>query len=129
MAQIDSENSITFLAAAEPAGALFFRIDISPEQIFQAIRRLREEARDEIGRLIQFIDKTDSYVSRELEDDYDAEPSLGFQEAFPGRGAGGSGDDRELDLGTSIARSIRSQPVDISTRARRWMRPMPSLRS
>jgi hypothetical protein len=47
---------------------------------------LRKEARDEIDRLIRFLDKTDDYVSRELEDSIDdnphdeegeAEPSLG----------------------------------------------------
>ncbi|MCP1844425.1 hypothetical protein ACVIHI_002654 [Bradyrhizobium sp. USDA 4524] len=74
-------------APAESAGGLYFRTDVSPEQIFQAIGRLRKEARDEIDRLIRFLDKTDDYVSRELEDDGDAEPSIG-------------GDDREPDLGS-----------------------------
>jgi hypothetical protein len=32
----------------------------------QAIGQLRKEARDEIDRLIGFLDKTDNYVSREL---------------------------------------------------------------
>ena len=45
--------------------------DVSPEEVFQAIGRLRKEARDEINRLIGFLDKTDDYVSRELEDDGD----------------------------------------------------------
>lgn len=36
-------------------------------------------------------------MEREPDDD---EPSLGTQEAFPGEGRGGGGDDRELDLGT-----------------------------
>src|ERR1700761_8707761 len=57
-----------------------------PEQIFQAIGKLRKEARDEVDRLIRFLDKTDDYVSRELEDSAgdnphqgeDEEPSLGF---------------------------------------------------
>ncbi|SED11198.1 hypothetical protein [Bradyrhizobium erythrophlei] len=100
MAQVDSENSIAMPAATEPAGALYFRTDISPEQIFQAIGRLRKEARNEIDRLVRFLDKTDDYVCRELEDDGDAEPSLGTQEAFPGQGRGGGGDDREPDLGS-----------------------------
>ena len=50
--------------------------DITPEELFQAIGRLRKDARDEIDRLIQFLDKTDDYVSRELEDaaeDYENE--------------------------------------------------------
>src|SRR3954452_23107226 len=59
---------------AESAGPLYVKTDISPEQIFQAIGRLRREARDEIVRLIQFLDKTDDYVSRELEDSIDDNP-------------------------------------------------------
>jgi hypothetical protein len=55
------------------------------EEAFQAIGRLRKEARDEIDRLIRFLDTTDDYVSRELEDavddgpcdDNEMEPSLG----------------------------------------------------
>ncbi|WP_038388782.1 hypothetical protein [Bradyrhizobium elkanii] len=84
---------------AESAGELYFKTDVSPEQIFQAIGRLRREARDEIDRLIRFLDDTDDHMEREPDDD---EPSLGFQETFPGRGAphGGSGDDREPDLGS-----------------------------
>lgn len=47
------------------------------------LRRLRRKARDEISRLIQFLDQSDPYVMTELEDDDeredggDAEPSLG----------------------------------------------------
>jgi hypothetical protein len=55
-----------------------------PEEAFQAIGRLRNGARDEINRLILFLDKTDDYVSRELEQEDgndepegDDEPSLG----------------------------------------------------
>src|SRR5579871_1183979 len=51
----------------------------------QTLRRLRKEARDEISRLIQFLDQSDPYVLTELEDDDsclfeeggDLEPSLG----------------------------------------------------
>jgi hypothetical protein len=56
------------------ARALYLPTDVSPEEIFQAIGRLRKEARDEIDRLIGFLDKTDDYVSRELEDEDDREP-------------------------------------------------------
>jgi hypothetical protein len=48
------------------------RADAPPEELIQAIGKLRKEARDEIDRLIQFLDKTDDYVSRELEDEVDA---------------------------------------------------------
>lgn len=82
---------------ADSAGELYFKTDVSPEQIFQAIGRLRKEARDEIDRLIRFLDDSDDHMEREPDDD---EPSLGTQEAFPGQGRGGGGDDREPDLGT-----------------------------
>jgi hypothetical protein len=45
--------------------------------------RLRREAREEISRLIEFLDASDEYVMTELEDDADleeggdSEPSLG----------------------------------------------------
>ncbi|MGM4885285.1 hypothetical protein AB8A20_07905 [Tardiphaga sp. 604_B6_N1_1] len=54
--------------------ALYFKTDVSPEVVFRAIGTLRKEARDEIDRLIQFLDKTDDYVSRELEDSIDDHP-------------------------------------------------------
>jgi hypothetical protein len=48
--------------------------NVTPEEQFQAIGRLRKEARDEIDRLIRFLDKTGDYVSRELEDSIDDNP-------------------------------------------------------
>jgi hypothetical protein len=39
----------------------------------QTLSQLRREARDEIARLIQFLDASDSYVMTELEDDDDLE--------------------------------------------------------
>jgi len=69
---------------AESAGAFYYKTPVTPEEAFQAIGRLRKEARDEIDRLIRFLDKTDDYVSRELEQEDgndepegDDEPSLG----------------------------------------------------
>lgn len=59
---------------AESAGGLYFKTPVTPEEAFQAIGRLRKEARDEIDRLIRFLDKTDDYVSRELEDSIDDIP-------------------------------------------------------
>jgi hypothetical protein len=59
---------------AESAGALYYKTPLTPEEAFQAIGRLRKEARDEIDRLIRFLDKTDDYVSRELEDSIDDNP-------------------------------------------------------
>ncbi|UGY11822.1 hypothetical protein HAP48_0001535 (plasmid) [Bradyrhizobium septentrionale] len=82
---------------AESADDLYFRTDISPETVFIAIGQLRKEARAEIDRLIRFLDSTDDHMEREPHDD---EPSLGTQEAFPGQGRSGGGDDREPDLGS-----------------------------
>jgi hypothetical protein len=99
-------------ASPESAGALYWPTGVTPEQIFEVIGRLRKEARDEIDRLIGFIDKTDDYVSRELEDDDsanfedggDSEPSLGSLDRMTDQTklyAGGPTDhfsiDRELD--------------------------------
>jgi hypothetical protein len=92
----------------ESPGPLYIPTDVTPEQIFIAIGQLRKEARDEIDRLIQFLDKTDDYVSRELEDavddvacdgDDDAEASLGWteQEARWGKHAWTADIDAELD--------------------------------
>jgi hypothetical protein len=56
---------------ADSAGELYYPTPVTPEEAFQAIGRLRKDARDEIDRLIRFLDKTDDYVSRELEDSID----------------------------------------------------------
>src|SRR5258705_7813176 len=55
---------------------------ITPEEIFRAIGRLRKEARDEIDRLIRFLDETDYHMAIDCEPEEDgegedAEPSLG----------------------------------------------------
>jgi hypothetical protein len=64
---------------AESAGALYVKRPITPEEIFRAIGRLRKEARDEIERLIRFLDDTENHMALEPCDDdgEDAEPSLG----------------------------------------------------
>ena len=66
------------------SGPLYLPTHVSPEQIFVSIGQLRKEAREEIDRLVRFLDKTDDYVSRELEVEDgndepggDDEPSLG----------------------------------------------------
>jgi hypothetical protein len=78
---------------------LYYPTPVTPEEAFQAIGRLRKEARDEIDRLIRFLDRTDDYVSRELQDEADAnlreeaddEPSLGSIERHPSTGVNGAG--------------------------------------
>jgi hypothetical protein len=91
---------------AEPQEAfLYVRTPVTPEQAFQAIGRLRKEARDEIDRLIRFLDKTDDYVSRELEDcgddapcdDDELEMSFCGVTAEAGKRPTGSGGDDELE--------------------------------
>jgi hypothetical protein len=92
------------LGGEEP---LYFPTDVQPKQIFQAIGRLRKEARDEVDRLIRFLDKTDDYVSRELEvsegdDEPDGgeEPSLGSADRMVDQTkawVGGSTDPRTVD--------------------------------
>jgi hypothetical protein len=75
--------------------SLYFPTDVQPEQIFVAIGQLRKDARDEVDRLIRFLDKTDDYVRRELEDSADdnpqeeagEEPSLGFLDHMTKPGA------------------------------------------
>lgn len=65
---------------ADSAGALYVKTPISPEDLFRAIGRLRKEARDEIDRLIRFLDESDNHMELEPEDEADDaedEPSLG----------------------------------------------------
>jgi hypothetical protein len=74
MTQADSVHSTPRASSpierpADSAGELYRRTDISPEQFFQPLGRLRKEARDEIERLLAFLDRT--------EPDPDLEPSLG----------------------------------------------------
>jgi hypothetical protein len=58
-------------APAEPAGALYYKTPVTPEEAFQAIGRLRKEARDEIDRLIRFLDETDDHMELEPSGDED----------------------------------------------------------
>jgi hypothetical protein len=65
------------------ASDLYRRVDISPEDFFQALGRVRRSARDEIERLIEWLDSTiDVDEDMAVDDgpcdgDPDAEPSLG----------------------------------------------------
>jgi hypothetical protein len=54
---------------AESAGAFYVKTPVTPEEIFRAIGRLRKEARDEIDRLIRFLDETDNHIEREPEEE------------------------------------------------------------
>ena len=48
--------------SAEP---LYLPVEMTPEEIFRAIGKLRKDARDEIDRLIRFLDETDNHMERE----------------------------------------------------------------
>jgi hypothetical protein len=86
---------------------LYLPTDVTPEQLFRAIGRLRKEARDEIDRLVRFLDETETHMELEPEDEADdseAEPSLGSFErvvdqskAWRQRGEFCSGNDVEKD--------------------------------
>lgn len=108
MAQVDSENSTAM--PAEDAGPLFRRTDISPEDFFQALGRARKAARDEIEKLIEWLDSTiDVDEDTAIDDDRcdgegDDEPSLGSCDrisdqvkAWKSREWMGAGIDCELD--------------------------------
>lgn len=80
----------TMSGPAKPAGDLYLPTDVSPEELFQAIGRLRKEAQDEIERLLAFLDSIDDCDEDSAVDDApcdtygqdeehggDDEPSLG----------------------------------------------------
>ena len=74
--------------------------DVTPEELFQAIGRLRKDASDEIDRLIQFLDKTDDYVSQELEDAVDDGPIDDNELDGPENGEDEESDPAEPSLGS-----------------------------
>jgi len=108
----------------EPQDAsLYLPTPVTPEEAFQAIGRLRKEARDEIDRLIRLLDTTDDYVSRELEDQVDdnpcdedeLEPSLcGVTVAAGNMPNVGTDADREIEEGTTSPAWARWRPASTS---------------
>src|ERR1035437_343286 len=72
--------------------------DITPEELFRAIGRLRKDARDEIDRLIRFLDDTDNHM--ELDEAADDVPC----------------DDNELD-GPENGEDEESDPPEPSPRS------------
>jgi hypothetical protein len=60
---------------ADSAGGLYYPTPVTPEEAFQAIGRLRKEARDEIDRLIRFLDETDNHMELEPDGDEDSDPA------------------------------------------------------
>jgi hypothetical protein len=101
---IDDTQSPTKPPESAQQGPLYIPTDVTPEELFQAIGRLRKEARDEIDRLIGFLDKTDDYISRELEESNDDEPSLGWTNTGLQCGHCGGVDDLEAEPENDEAR-------------------------
>lgn len=90
-------SELPLVAGAMPAQLL--RQVRRRHKALQRLRKLRQQARDEIERLIQFLD--DSDLDPDLEADGADEPSLGFQECFPGRGGGTYSTEPDLEVDDS----------------------------
>lgn len=98
-------------SGAPAIGSAYLPVDITPENLFQALGLLRKEAFDEIERLLQFLDDCDGDVDLEpsngsgqnggddREADHEGEPALGSVDSHHSqtRWAGGNSDDREGD--------------------------------
>ncbi len=88
---------------AEPQEpALYIRTPVTPEEAFQAIWRLRKEARDEIERLLTFLDESDDHMEREPDgDELDASYPEGGTRLLghPEEDAEDAGDAHEPSLG------------------------------
>jgi hypothetical protein len=76
MSQADSDNSTAAPAAdannplgapASPADAFYIPTDISPEELFHEIGRIRSEAQDAIEKLIDLLDRTEGFVPTPIE--------------------------------------------------------------
>jgi hypothetical protein len=80
MTQADSVHSTP--PTNTPADPLYLPTDISPEQLFRAIGKLRKDARDEIDRLIRFLDETENHMAIDCEPD-DEDDDAEFEEDDP----------------------------------------------
>lgn len=93
----------------------------------KSLSQLRKDAAEQIDRLIQLLDLTDSYVQTELEDDPggnpeevnedgdgnpDDEPSLGWPEEYSTSGRGGRGSSTDLEEGQFVDMPKRSTQLD-----------------
>jgi hypothetical protein len=91
MVPVDSENSTHM--PARPAGNCFPGLaqQRDREKALRKVAKLRKKASAEIERLIGFLDASDDYAL-ELEDQADAEPSLGWPDGRNNANHGGSAD-------------------------------------
>jgi hypothetical protein len=101
----DRPNVYATPSAGPQDAPLYLWTDVTPEELFQALGRLRKEACDEIHRLIRFLDKTDDYVSRELEDQVDDWPCDDNELDGPENGEDEESDPREASLGSLDGRT------------------------
>ena len=71
--------------SGKPVEGLYYPTPVTPEEAFQAIGRLRKAARDEIDRLLTFLDETDNHMEREPDgDELDASyPESGVKAVHP----------------------------------------------
>ncbi|MBQ8101289.1 MULTISPECIES: hypothetical protein [unclassified Afipia] len=98
-----------------------------PAKRTKSVSELRKDVAEQIDRLIQFLDLTDSYVQTELEDDPgsnpeevnedgdgspDDEPSLGWPEARINQGLGMIGGVDDLEKGAFIECRKRTQRIE-----------------
>lgn len=93
------QNLSALPAAAGSIPAQLLKQERERRRALQKLRKLRARARDEIERLIQFLDESD--LDPDLEADGSDEPSLGFQECFPGRGGGTYSFESDLEVDDS----------------------------
>jgi hypothetical protein len=100
-------------------GVLYRRTDISPETFFQALGRIRRAARDEIERLIAWLDSTidvdeDSAADDEPCDDQELEPSLGSFDRMSDQIKAWSGGNYDVDAELDRCDDEDSDPAEAS---------------
>jgi hypothetical protein len=118
-------NTLTKWPAKPLDAPLYFRTPVTPEDAFQAIGRLRKEARDEIDRLIRFLDDTDNHMELEPDDegdDADAEPSLGsLGDHHPNQERWAAGNSRDLEQDDGETGIADQDGLDEQVPFRDWM--------
>lgn len=89
---------------------LYYPTPVTPEEAFQAIGQLRKDARDEIDRLLRFLDETDDHMERE--------PDLGWPENHPtpyGHGPTRTSEGNQVNRGVSTSdREVDGDELDAS---------------
>jgi hypothetical protein len=108
---------------ADGGGALYIPTDVSPETFFQALGRVRRAARDEIERLIAWLDSTidvdeDSAVDDDPCDGDDFEPSLGSFDRMSNQikaWLGGVTCDVDVELDNAMTRQATNRKTAATT--------------